>query len=88
MYCVCFQTYQPWEVIGIDMIGPFKETGRGHKYCVTATCLFSKWTECEPVKDKSADSVLYALGKWVYRHGAPLRIITDQGKEFNNKVGL
>ena len=81
------QTSEPWELVGIDLIGPFKTSPRGHKYAVTATCLFTKWVEAEPIADKSAKSVFYALNRWIHRWGAPRKILTDQGSEFNNQVG-
>ena len=52
--------------IGMDLIGPLKETPRGSKYTVTVTDYFSKWAEAEPLKDKSATSVadiLYSVSK-------------------------
>ncbi|XP_035673136.1 N-fatty-acyl-amino acid synthase/hydrolase PM20D1-like [Branchiostoma floridae] len=79
-------TSEPWELVGIDLIGPFKTSPRGHKYAVTATCLFTKWVEAEPIADKSAKSVFYALNRWIHRWGAPRKILTDQGSEFNNQM--
>ena len=74
------------ELVGIDLIGPFKETATGFKYVLSGTCLFSKWVEAEPIKAKSAECVYQGLVKWIHRWGAPLKILSDQGKEFNNKV--
>ena len=58
----------------------------GFKYIVSGTCLFSKWVEAEPIKAKSAECVYQVLVKWIHRWGAPLKILSDQGTEFNNKV--
>ena len=62
-----FQAKQPWELIGIDFIGLFKETSMGYKYVVSGTCLFSKWVEAEPIKAKSAECVYRVLLKWIHR---------------------
>ena len=40
----------------------------------------------KPIKAKSAECVYQGLVKWIHRWGAPLKILSDQGKEFNNKV--
>ena len=53
---------------------------------MSGTCLFSKWVEAEPIKAKSAECVYQVLVKWIHRWGAPLKILSDQGTEFNNKV--
>ena len=58
----------------------------GFKYVMTGTCLFSKWVEAEPIKAKSAECVCEVLVKWIHRWGVPLKILSDQGKEFNNNV--
>lgn len=80
------QAREPWDLIGIDLMGPFPQTPRGCKYILTATCLFSKWVEAEPIMDKSSESVFEVLLNIFERWGLPRRIITDQGKEFNNQV--
>lgn len=82
----CLQTKQTWELVGIDLVGPFKETSTGFKYVMTRTCLFSKWVEAEPIKAKSAECVCEVLVKWIHRWGVPLKILSDRGKEFNNNV--
>ena len=38
--------------------------------------------------DESADSVMEVLIKMAHRLSFPRRIITDQGKEFNNQVTI
>lgn len=73
-------------MIGVDLFGPLPETPRGYKYVVTATCLFSKWVEAEPVADKSSQSIFEVFVELFHRWGLPRRIITDQGREFNNAV--
>lgn len=82
------QAREPWDLIGVDLFGPVPETPRGYKYVLTATCLFSKWVEAEPIPDKSSDSVFSIFMKLFHRWGLPRRIITDQGKEFNNHVSI
>ena len=94
-----------WSQVGIDLIGPFKRTERGHRflvhtrskvivlffpkhcrYIMTMSCYFSKWVEAFPICDKLAECVARALYSAYCRHGAPDEVITDQGREFVNKV--
>lgn len=75
-------------MLGIDLIGPFKETDKGNKYIITITDLFTKWVVAYPLKDKSGLSVARAILKMIYTHGPPVRIITDQGREFVNEVNI
>ena len=39
-----------WDVLGIDLMGPYIETERGTKYILTATDLFSKFVFARPIK--------------------------------------
>ena len=75
-----------WHTVGVDLIGPLTETARGNKYIITATCQFSKWPEAAPLKDKKAEGVAEFLFKCFTRHGCCKVKITDQGREFVNKV--
>ena len=70
----------------MDLIGPFKPSALGYKFVLTMTDYFSKYVETTPIIDKSADSVAKGIYKIYCRQGAPVHIITDQGKEFVNQV--
>ena len=72
----------------MDVIGPFKRTAKGNQYILTMTCYFSKWIEAFAIPDKRAQSIAAAIYAAYCRHGAPTNIITDQGREFVNKVLL
>lgn len=52
------------------------------------TDYFSKYVEAVPTVDKSAISVASAIHKVYSWQGAPVHIITDQGKEFVNQVSI
>ena len=57
-----------WCRIGVDIIGPLKETPRGNKYFLTFTDAFSKWPEAEALPSKSALHVSQFLFKCFCRH--------------------
>ena len=75
-----------WSLIGMDLIGPLKKSKLGNQFILTMTCYFTKWVEAFALPDKSALSVAQALYKAYCRHGSPVNIITDQGREFVNEV--
>ena len=72
-------------MVGIDFVACPK-TPRGHKYIMTATDYFTKWVEAFPTVSKEEKCVAECLAKIFYRHGAPEKILSDQGREFVNKV--
>ena len=72
----------PFHQIGIDLIGPLPTTKEGYKYIVTAIDYYTKWTEAQPHKDKSACSVADFIYKIICRHGCFNIEISDQGREF------
>ncbi|KAL5509260.1 hypothetical protein EMCRGX_G004598 [Ephydatia muelleri] len=75
-----------WHQVGIDLIGPLPTTSKGNKYVVTLVDYFSKWPEAAPLKDKTAASVALFLFETFCRFGCCEVIISDQGREFVNKV--
>ena len=77
-----------WYLVGMDLIGPFNESSFGNQYILTVTDYFSKYVEAIPLKDKSAISVAKSIYKVYCRHGAPVSLICDQGKEFINNVSI
>ncbi len=75
-----------WDKIGVDLIGPLPTTDKGNKYIMTVSCLFSKWPEAFPLKDKGAAGIAELLFQCFCRHGCCEVKITDQGREFVNQV--
>ena len=58
----------------------------GNRYCITLTDYFSKWVEAAPIPTKEATHVAVFLYKMILRHGYPQEIVSDQGREFCNKL--
>uniref|UniRef100_A0A8C1PNX9 Integrase catalytic domain-containing protein n=1 Tax=Cyprinus carpio TaxID=7962 RepID=A0A8C1PNX9_CYPCA len=77
---------EPWEVLGLDLIGPLPETARNNKYVLTMTDLYTKWVIAEPMQSKTAAEVSLIITAKLYLFGMVKKIITDQGKEFFCKV--
>ena len=76
----------PWHRIGIDLIGPLPRTALGNIYIITCTDFFTKWPEASAIADKAALTVASFLFKLITRHGSPVIIQSDQGREFVNQV--
>lgn len=76
-----------WEMWGVDIIGPLTLTPRGNCYIIVATDYFSKWPEAAALPNNNAISVATFLYSLYCRFGAG-DIVTDQGREFVNKVPL
>ena len=72
----------------MDLVGPMAETGSGNKYMCVFTDLFRKFVMARAIPSKEASSVARAFTNVVLTYGAPKRVITDQGREFNNEVLL
>ncbi|GBC54380.2 uncharacterized protein LOC115178352 [Rhizophagus irregularis DAOM 181602=DAOM 197198] len=78
---------EPFEVIGIDIVGPLNKTGKGNKYIVVAIDYFTKWAEARALKEATANEVTKFLWEDIIcRHGCPRKIISDRGTHFNNKL--
>ena len=75
------KTSHPFEILELDLIGPFKATGNGNAYIMTLTCLFSKWVQAYSLPSKHAAEVSKPLTDFFYTFEPPKSIITDQGKE-------
>lgn len=77
---------QRFEVVHVDIIGPLPLC-HGFRYCLTFIDRFSRWPEAIPITDIQAETVCRAfLNEWVGRYGAPKKIVTDQGTQFESNV--
>ena len=77
---------KPWYLVGIDRIEAPTTSTKWNKYLLTQTDYFTKYVEAVPLPDKSAYSVAKGLYSTFCRHGAPVHVISDQGREFVNQV--
>ena len=77
---------EPFEVMGIDIVGPMPKGKGGHQYLLTTICMASKWPEAVPLRNVTAKTVAQNLVDIFSRTGIPLEIVTDQGPQFMSKV--
>ena len=85
IFCVLKVT-QPFELLGMDLIGKLSMTGGGHQYICVIIDYLTKWPQAYPLHTKSAKEVTECILKFFYQFEAPKRILTDKGKEFVNQV--
>lgn len=72
--------------VHMDIVGPLPSS-QGYNYCLTCVDRFSRWPEAIPVENIEATTVAKAfLSGWVARFGPPLRITTDQGRQFESHL--
>ncbi|KAI4291275.1 hypothetical protein PAPHI01_0549 [Pancytospora philotis] len=71
-----------WE---IDVVGYLDATKRGNRFLLVAIDHYTKWVEAVPIKAKDKYNICAFVKKHIIeKHGAPQRILTDNGLEFNN----
>nr|XP_061803792.1 gypsy retrotransposon integrase-like protein 1 [Nerophis lumbriciformis] len=76
----------PWDIVGIDFIGPFPETQQCNTHAAVLIDYFSKWPEAFPVQKMDAISVARCISKCMSRFGAPKTIVCTQGPDFCDEV--
>ena len=58
-------------------------SGNQKRFILCMTDAFTKYVELVAIPNKEAATVAEAIfEKWICRHGCPLELVTDQGKEF------
>ena len=74
----------PWEMVGVDFLGPLPVSKNGNLYLLTFCDYFTKWMVAVPTKAPDSESVANALVSQIYaKFGAPSRLISDNGAAFN-----
>jgi hypothetical protein len=81
------QPTEPNQRIHADLFGPLRTSGNGKRFLLCITDAFTKYIELASLDNKEAETVTEAIfQRWICRYGIPLEIITDQGKEFCNRL--
>lgn len=75
-----------FEHVHVDIVGPLPES-RGYRYVLTAIDRATNWPEVIPLHNIEAQTVAQAfVSGWVSRFGAPVRLTTDQGTQFESHL--
>ena len=82
-----FRSVQPLEDIAIDILGPLPKSTRGNLFILVVTDRFSKLTQAIPLKTIKALDVSVALvNEWIFKYGAPRRLLSDNGSQFISDI--
>ena len=74
---------QPFELVGMDILGPLTKTYKDNKWIIILVDHFTKYVEAQAVKDATAETVAeFFIMSGVLRHGAIKKCITDRAKNF------
>jgi len=74
-----------WSRIACDFISGFVKTDRGNVVMMVVQDYYTKYVQVYPLPDHTAPTAAQALvDNWVLLFGAPLRIHSDQGREFES----
>lgn len=72
--------------VNIDIVGPLNPSN-GYRYLLTCIDRFSRWTEAFPMVDQTATTIAKIfMENWISRYGVPIRITTDQGRQFESDL--
>lgn len=78
---------QPFDRLGMDIVGPLPKTRRGNTHIVVATEYLTKWPEARALPNAKASSVVsFFYEDIICRHGCPKEILTDRGTHFVNDM--
>ncbi len=77
----------PWSDLQIDWVGPLPRSTRDNKYFLTVVCEFTKWIECLPAPNDTAETTACLLMNHIFsRFGLPLRVNSDRGTHFTTDI--
>jgi transposase InsO family protein len=73
--------------MSIDITGPHPRSRDGNEFILTVMDSFTKWAEAIPIRSHTAQVVARKLVENVFaRYGTPLRLLSDQGPEFESAL--
>ncbi len=82
----CIKVEQPFEKVGLDLLGPFPVSKNGNRMVAVSVDYLTKWVDIKALPTGKADDVADHLVDLFLKHGAPRTIITDRGKCFMSEV--
>ena len=75
------------ERFALDILGPLPTSHKGNKYVLVVADCFTHWTEAYALPNQEAVTIAEKLvTEFVCRFGAPMQILTDQGRQFESKL--
>ena len=75
-----------WEIISIDLMGPYTESKKKNKYALVICDVASKFSEIIPLQKATSQIIVDHLFKIFCRYGFPKNIISDNGPQFISEI--
>jgi len=76
---------RPFQIIGIDHVGPLHTTKKGNQHIIVAQDYFTKWPIAQPTQTTNTDEALdFVQNHIITIFGVPEQIITDKGTAFTS----
>lgn len=74
---------EPWQTIGVDIMGPFPTTSRQKRFLFVVVDYFTRWIEVFPMRTTTSVDIAQILVNEVFtRYGMPTYILSDNGPQF------
>ena len=81
------ESASPWDILSIDVMGPFISSKKGERYILSIIDYFSKYLILVPLRDHTATTVTRALYERVVGYfGCPRKILSDRGTAFTGRI--
>ena len=81
------ESSRPWDVVSIDIIGPFPYDDKSKRFIVTMMDVYTRYIKAMPVGNHTAQTVSKCLYEHVVAYfGVPRSILSDRGAEFTSCV--
>jgi hypothetical protein len=78
---------EPFELMGVDVLGPFPVSRQGNRYIVVFTEYLTRWPEAFAVSNQEAVTIAKLLAEQIVcRHGVPCKLLSDRGKNFRAEL--
>ena len=79
---------ETFEIVGMDICGPFPVTSRGNRFILVITDHLSKWAIAVPMAEITTKAIAEVLVNRVILegNGTPIKILTDRASNFNSEL--
>ena len=78
---------EPFEALGIDVLGPLPQTKRHNKYILVITDYHTRWPIALAMRNQRASTIATLLVEQVFcQHGFPATVLSDRGSNFMSEL--
>lgn len=78
----------PWEVISVDIAGPYCKSSKQSTVLFILLDVFSKWVEIFPLRKAKAEYIIKCMKEVFHTFGVPRIVISDNGSQFVSNLYL